>query len=528
AVRATGWPKNSGGEYHSHGRWENDQIFDVEVSCEQSRNEIKILVPTAIVGSPTSERPWWCTVIAGANAGGRWRKVVPTEKSDFYIRWMASPEEMLRAGQAYTERVEPRVMDMLVPPGMRQKDLLNGFATTPPSFAKVYAVGPIPHSPYFTVGVEPSSGIVKRGGALQARVEVKSFLGFSGTVTLQARDLPAGLSASFEPSSGRPPFTSTLRLSASETAPTGSSTISIVASGDGLSETCTFKVWTALEYVEISDPAGDDYGPGTYVYPLSSTFRGKPGLFDITRVIYFTDETNYYFAVTFAADRLGGNVWSGEAGFSFQLFEIWVDCKPGGETDPVSKEGCKIRVDSTHAWDFGIQVTGFYKMHKAQRNWIAFPGKPVYTYTIDVSADLAARTVTVRIPKRVVEDNIGPLPPDYPWHAVIISGSQDGFSSNYSWRLVQDSATTWEGGGADPVAFAAGVSPNVYDVVLPEGYDQRKVLKSYSVEESKYAEIPAVPLVARKVEEKGALPVPLLLLAVVVVVVVGVILAKRK
>src|SRR5581483_8398108 len=47
--------------------------------------------------------------------------------------------------------------------------------------------------------------------------------------------------------------------------------------------------------LDVSDPTGDDTGPGTYQYPTSSNFTA--GSFDLTRMLVSQDGTNVYIQV---------------------------------------------------------------------------------------------------------------------------------------------------------------------------------------------------------------------------------------
>jgi|GEM_PF-2345828 len=545
AVRANGWPRGHGGRYNTHGRWATGDVFDVQVSASQATNTVTIKVPKSVVGSPSEAQPWYCTVLIGADNAGAWRKVILYEKSLEFIRWLPDPSPARADWQSRVigAGVEPRPLDILVPFGLRQKDILLTFNENLGTYAKVLAVGPIPGRPYFTVTVTPSSGIVETGKSVTVSVDVRRFLGYSEQVNLTATGLPQGMSASFSPVSGTPPFTASLTISTSGETPTGVHTLTVTASDGTLTSTAQIKVWVAERVFEITDPEGDDYGPGTYKYPLSSYFQGKQGLFDITKFMFFEDAQNYYFAVTFSADRLGGNVWSGEAGFSYQLVEVWVDCKPGGETVPFSRDGPRIKIEEKNAWDFGLQMTGFYKPHKAKRNWVVFAGElDVVTGVLTVSADLASRTIVGSLPKNVVVQHLGSLPADYTWHAVVISGSQDGFSEYWSWRVAvpEETATEaereWKILGADSEAYSAGVSPNVLDIVLPPGRDQGRVLSGYNTREmgvGGYAVVPAFALTAPgegPTEEKPTeFPVlPVVVVVILIVIVAAVAALKRR
>ena len=87
--------------------------------------------------------------------------------------------------------------------------------------------------PDFTLDVSPSSASVSRGGAATYSITVNPLEGFDQPVSLSISGLPAGATHEFSPSSGTPPFTSTLEIKTSATTPLGSHTITITASDGG-------------------------------------------------------------------------------------------------------------------------------------------------------------------------------------------------------------------------------------------------------------------------------------------------------
>ena len=51
----------------------------------------------------------------------------------------------------------------------------------------------------------------------------------------------------------------------------------------------------AAGIITVTDPVGDDHGPGNYAYPTSSNFHS--GAFDLTNFQIFDDGTTIYFLV---------------------------------------------------------------------------------------------------------------------------------------------------------------------------------------------------------------------------------------
>jgi hypothetical protein len=88
-------------------------------------------------------------------------------------------------------------------------------------------------------------------------------------------------------------------------------------------------------FLEIQDPIGDDYGPGSYVYPTNPAF--KSGDFDIKHIRASKDSENVYFEIQFG--NLD-NPWGGPTGISKQLFDIYID--QDGKEAPLSIFICLI------------------------------------------------------------------------------------------------------------------------------------------------------------------------------------------
>ncbi len=92
-------------------------------------------------------------------------------------------------------------------------------------------------SPDFSLSASPTSVSVTQGGSGTSTITVTPSGGFTGSVTLSASGLPAGVTASF----GTNPTTSTsvLTLTASSTATTGTATVTITGTSGTLTHTTT-------------------------------------------------------------------------------------------------------------------------------------------------------------------------------------------------------------------------------------------------------------------------------------------------
>lgn len=75
----------------------------------------------------------------------------------------------------------------------------------------------------------------------------------------------------------------------------------------------------------LTDPAEDDFGPGTYTYPTHADYRR--GTFDLRAVSIKTKGSKVVFSVTMSApvtDPWDSRSWGGH-GFSLQMVQIYLD-----------------------------------------------------------------------------------------------------------------------------------------------------------------------------------------------------------
>jgi carbohydrate-binding DOMON domain-containing protein len=87
--------------------------------------------------------------------------------------------------------------------------------------------------------------------------------------------------------------------------------------------------------VSFSDPKGDDNGPGSYTYPTDPVY--KKGSFDLTDVTI--KESGDSLELTIGVNAAIDDPWDSAKwptpgnGFSLQMFQIYIDTAPGGETN---------------------------------------------------------------------------------------------------------------------------------------------------------------------------------------------------
>jgi len=231
--------------------------------------------------------------------------------------------------------------------------------------------------------------------------------------------------------------------------------------------------------LSVSDPEGDDHGPGTYTYPTDPVFN-RTGLFDIIGMDVYETPNDYVFYFHFK--NLGDNQWNGPNGFSYQIIEAYFDFKDGGNTSAIklADNGPGANVQLNRPWDLAFRVTGWTSK-------LVLPN--MSTVDIEANADLSTNTIIVKVPREYLnftEDT---------FYAVLV-GAQDGVGGIDQWRKVDVNASQWMVGGADSDAIIAGVAPRVMDLLVPEWFHptQEEQLSGYDAEDKKLATVDMIPV----------------------------------
>ncbi len=146
--------------------------------------------------------------------------------------------------------------------------------------------------------------------------------------------------------------TRTFRRVLASTVFAGVLTVAGVASADGPIKTEKNAGFT------MSDPTGDDDGPGTYKYPTDAVY--KPGSFDIVEFQVVPGGSTTEFRIKVNAkieDPWDSQAWGGN-GFSIQMVFIHIDTdhKAGsGVLDGLP--GTNVRFNPDEAWDRAVIIS---------------------------------------------------------------------------------------------------------------------------------------------------------------------------
>ncbi len=235
---------------------------------------------------------------------------------------------------------------------------------------------------------------------------------------------------------------------------------------------------TASALLDVTDPTGDDTGPGTYTYPTDAVFQ--PGNFDITNFQVAADDENVIFRFTMAGPV--DNPWDGANGLSLQTFDIYVDQDGDGEGGVAFLPGRNLSLAAGSAWDYAITVEGWeskiFTPGDEGPTEIAGPGD------FAVITDPGQQKVTVRVPKSI----LGDTPEAWRYAAVVMS--QEGFPSGGVLRVrdVGVAAEQWRIGGAPA---GATNHTRVLDLVWPEAGQQEAWLSDFAPSTTAQAQLTA-------------------------------------
>jgi alpha-amylase/alpha-mannosidase (GH57 family) len=214
---------------------------------------------------------------------------------------------------------------------------------------------------------------------------------------------------------------------------------------------------TTKVVLALTDPAGDDHGPGTYTYPTDTVF--EKGVFDIERFTVSQNDQN--LVLSFSVRGPIANPWGSGIGLSVQTFDVYIDADPGAGTGARKLlEGRNAALAEGNGWEYAVWVEGWNQK-------LIVPdadGKPVEVAGGPVKAivNAARREVTILVSKKALGD-LDPAKAGY----VGVVASQEGYPAAGVRRIreVQADAAQWRIGGAP----ADTNHTRIIDVAWPQG-----------------------------------------------------------
>lgn len=219
-------------------------------------------------------------------------------------------------------------------------------------------------------------------------------------------------------------------------------------------------------FLDVTDPEGDDHGPGSYVYPTDGVFG--PGAFDLTRFTVGTEDDDIVFA--FEVESSIGNPWGSPSGLSLQTFDVYIDTDPGAATGARTLiAGRNAALGADDGWEFGITIEGWQPgLYVVSEDGSIEETEP--SFPVVVFGDQGR--VVVKVPVALLSDTD---PTTWGYAAVLLS--QEGFPSPGVRRVrdIEAVAAQWRGGGAPNDLN----HPRIYDVAWPGTGIQEDALSDY-------------------------------------------------
>jgi glucoamylase len=211
--------------------------------------------------------------------------------------------------------------------------------------------------------------------------------------------------------------------------------------------------------LDVTDPTGDDNGPGTYQYPTASDFT--PGSFDLTRFQVITADGIVYLRTTLKSlTPTFGNTMGA------QLLDIYVHDPAATDTSTEAAYASRnYTIAPADAWSQRLEVQGF-----ASPVWVDPSGDQVGTPSAVVASPVA-NTITIALP----QSEFGT--PGSGWTFTLALTGQDGYSSDQA-RAFTSTAQGYSfgvcpsGGTAGICLLDPNTVPKVMDTITPPGVAQ--------------------------------------------------------
>lgn len=225
--------------------------------------------------------------------------------------------------------------------------------------------------------------------------------------------------------------------------------------------------------------AGTDHGPGTYTYPTTDEI--PEGELDLASVTIAGGDDTYRIEYEFQNELT--DPWNGDAGFSHPMMQVYFrdPGAEGGSTE--AREGVNAGFEAPY--HHRVVADGF--VNEFEPRVETADGEYVTGVEIHYDPEEDPRTVALTFPSDGLE-----YVPDGEGMAIVCS--MDGHGEGRV-RSVSTEGGEWTFGGAE-----SPNSPNVIDMVTPDGIDQSDAL-AYSEDED--AEIPFAQIGDGNADEGG-------------------------
>lgn len=270
---------------------------------------------------------------------------------------------------------------------------------------------------------------------------------------------------------------------------------------------CAFSVpaaFASAPTLSFEDPAGDDFGPGSYVYPTDAAH--KPGSYDLRKVTVASKGSSVELIIELGAkitDPWYSKGWADPGnGFSLQMVQVYFDTKPSvGHT--AALPGVNAQFAKKDAWDKVVLVSP-QGTSRLKRELKQKAGKMATNVVIPRKVTVRGKTLVVTVRR----GDLGGVPTT-DWGVQVVVMGSEGFPKKADILARAVNVLPGQhrfGGGHDDAC-----DPNVIDVLAGSAKgeaaeaDAQKAMLTYTCGPAGDAVAPAtLPMIRRKAT--GAAP----------------------
>ncbi|NLB34230.1 MAG: hypothetical protein GX817_00155 [Elusimicrobia bacterium] len=201
------------------------------------------------------------------------------------------------------------------------------------------------------------------------------------------------------------------------------------------------------------DPAGDNNGPGNYNIP--EEYSDSKGNFDFRGIDVYERGGDKVISLEFSSLQ---NPLEAPFGFSPQIIDVYIDVNGRiGLGSTALLEGRRAYTVPEDAWEYAVSISGWEKgIYNAAGQLLGEP---------DISVNSFSRTINIFISDSIIPapvENWGVIP-------ILIPGDEKGKLTNI---MPIDSGEEYYTGRS------AASDPNIFDLILPTGHSQTRILRA--------------------------------------------------
>lgn len=218
-------------------------------------------------------------------------------------------------------------------------------------------------------------------------------------------------------------------------------------------------------FLTVADPAEDDNGPGTYIYPTDGVFR--TGAYDLVEFVAGQDDETVVLQVTLRGSLV--NEWGSPNGMGILTVDVYIDTDGAANGMRMLLPGRNAALTPDFAWDYAAFAEGWEPaLFGAGEDGAVV----ISNSAMQIVSNPGQRRVTIRIPKSLLAegDPAG-------WSYLVTAASQEGFPSAGVLRIrdVEEANAQYTIGGS----LGGRNATRLMDVILPEGASQAELLSAY-------------------------------------------------